>query len=313
MTYSIILPTLNRAALVKDFLACVEKQTLLPEEVIVVDQGDNCATRDLFEGWNPSGIAKKYVYREVKSLILARNAGLDACTHTDLVVFFDDDVAMEAQFCEEMVKVFQNDANGIYAGGMGAVHGWAYRPKPFQFFFFMPHEGSGRFLPSGAQTFPHWKKEFCETEFLSGGCTFWRRKVIKAYRFDERLSGFGFGDDVDVSYRISRNYKLFFQPKAVCHQVSNPPGKMSGRAYRKVWVQNMYYLAQKNRIFMPAYALCVFGHVLRDLACMDFPMAIGDLEGIRNIILGRIDTVQGYDDFKCQLKINKSRCVDLEE
>lgn len=314
MTYSIILPTLNRAALVRNFLDCVETQTVLPYEVIVVDQSDNFATRDVFEAWSlPLGIVKKYIHRKVKSLILARNAGLDACGETDLVVFFDDDVTVEARFCEEMVKVFCEDRFNAYAGGMGTVHGWPYRFKPFQILFLMPHEGSGRFLPSGAQTFPHWKKEFCETEFLSGGCTFWRRKVIQKYRFDERLNGFGCGDDVDISYRIARDYKLFFQPKAVCYQIANPPGKDNGRTYRRAWVQNMYYLAQKNKVFIPAYVWCVLGHVLRDLICLDFSRVIGDFEGIRNIILGRIDTVQGYDDFKRQLKISRERCVDLEE
>lgn len=302
MTYSIIIPTLNRAVLVRNLLACIEKQTVLPYEVIIVDQSDDCAARDIFEAWNPPGIIKKYIFREVKSLILARHAGLDACAETDLVAFFDDDITLDPRFCEEIVKVFYEDRDGAYAGGMGAVDGWAYRFKPLQHFFLMPHEGSGRFLPSGMQTFPHWKKEFCETEFLSGGCTFWRRKIIQKYRFDERLSGFGCGDDVDISHRITREYKLFFQPKAVCYQDANPPGRNSGRTYRRVWVQNMYYLAQKNSIFMPAYAWCVLGHILRDLGCLDFPKAIGDFEGIKNIVLGRIDTVQGYDDFKRQLK-----------
>lgn len=313
MTYSIVLPTLNRATLVRNFLDCVEKETVLPYEVIVVDQSDGCATREIFEAWNPLGIIKKYVHREVKSLILARNAGLDACGETDLIAFFDDDVTVDGRFCEEMVRVFCEDKFGIYAGGMGTVHGWSYRFKPIQAFFLMPHEGSGSFLPSGVQTFPHWKKEFCLTEFLSGGCTFWRRKIIQTYRFDERLSGSGLGDDVDVSYRVARDYKLFFQPKAVCYQIVNPPGKNSARTYRRVWVQNMFYLAQKNKVFMPAYAWCVLGHVLRDLACLDFSMAIGDLEGIKNIIFGRIDTVQGYDDFSRQLKINKKSCAVLKE
>ena len=302
MTYSIILPTLNRAALVRNFLTYVEKQTVLPGEVIVVDQSDDRATRDVFEAWNPPGIVKKYIHREIKSLILARHAGLDECGETDLVAFLDDDITLNPRFCEEIIRVFRGDRDGVYAGGMGTVHGWAYHPRPFQSFFLMPHEGNGRFLSIGAQTFPHWKKEFCETEFLSGGCTFWRRKIIQRYRFDERLSGYGCGDDVDVSCRIARDYKLFFQPKAVCYQIANPPGKDSGRAYRRAWVQNMYYLAQKNKFFMPAYAWSVLGHLLRDLACLDFQKAIGDFEGIKNIILGRIDTVQGYDDFKRRLK-----------
>ncbi len=302
MTYSIVLPTLNRAKLVKNSLACFEEQTILPYEVIIVDQSDDHDTRDIFSVWDPPGIKKKYIHREVKSLILARHAGLDATDETDLVAFFDDDITLDPSFCEEIVKVFASDQAHRYAGGMGTVAGWKYRPKPFQTFFLMPHEGSGRFLASGAQTFPHWKKEFSETEFLSGGCTFWRRRIIARYRFDERLSGYGHADDVDVSYRVSRDHKLFFQPKSVCYQIKDPAGKDPGRTYRRVWIQNMYYLAQKNKLSMAAYAWCTVGHMLRDLICLDFQKFLGCTEGIWNIIRDRVDTVQGYGDFKHKIE-----------
>ena len=211
MIYSVILPTLNRPELVRNLLSSIEKQTILPDEIIVVDQSDNKATCDILNAWNHGKIKKKYIHRQVKSLILARHAGLDACDKTDLVAFFDDDITLDPLFSENIIKVFIDDSKEKYAGGMGTVQGWSYRPKPFQAFFLMPHEGSGRFLISGMQTYPHWKKEFCETEFLSGGCTFWRRKIIEKYRFDERICGTGHGDDVDVSFRISRDHKLFFQ------------------------------------------------------------------------------------------------------
>jgi len=268
-----------------------------PYELILVDQSDDVSTRQVLDDWASEGIQKKYIHREVRSLILARNAGIEASENTDLIAFFDDDILLNQEFCEEVVKVFENDMEQVYAGGMGTVDQWEYKSKPLQSFFLMPHEGSGKFLKSGAPTFPHWKKEFAETEFVSGGCTFWRRSVIKEYLFDERLSQYGHGDDVDVSYRISRKHKLFLQPKAVCYQHENPPGRDLGRKYRRAWIQNMYYLAQKNDMSLIAYFWCVFGYFLRDLVCLDFQRLLGDYEGLRNIILRRIDTISGYDQF----------------
>ncbi len=302
LSFSLILPTCNRAELVKQFLESVSKQIVHPLEVIVVDQSDSPATKDIFDAWNVPGVSKKYIYNQVKFLILARHRGLDACASTDLVAFLDDDVVLDPAFCKEIVQVFEKDVEGRFAGGMGAVDGWDSHSKPFQAFFLMPHEGSGNFLKSGAQTFTHGRKEFCETEFLSGGCTFWRRKIIQQYRFDERLSGYGYGDDVDISFRISRRHKLFFQPKSVCFQQPNCPGMDKGRLYRRVWIQNMYYLAQKNQFFIPAFAWCVLGHFIRDFLCLDFPRVRGDLEGTWNILRGRVDTVVGYAEFKRGLK-----------
>ena len=297
LTYSIILPTCNRASLVKEFLKSVDVQGQKPLELILVDQSDSEETKKVFDQWDPAGIQKKYIYNEVKSLILARNAGIKACAQTDLIAFFDDDILLDLKFCEEVVRVFEADKQEVYAGGMGTVDQWNYKAKPFQAFFLMPYEGSGKFLASGVPTYPHWKREFSETEFVSGGCTFWRNHIIKEYLFDERLSDYGHGDDVDVSYRISRRYKLFLQPKAICFQHGNPPGRKLGRDYRRAWIQNMYYLAQKNGISLVAYWWCVIGHFLRDLVCCDFQRLRGDFEGTRNIVRGRIDTVIGYHQF----------------
>jgi len=295
--YSIILPTCNRSELVCQFLDSVQKQTRLPYEVVVVDQSDDTRTKEVFDSWICDHVKKKYIHRTVKSLILARNIGIDACDETDLVVFLDDDILLSTKFCEEVVLIFEGDTQGRYAAGMGTVDNLRHKSKLLQAFFLMPYEGNGKFLASGAPTFPHWKRDFTETEFVSGGCTFWRREIIKEYRFDERLSDYGHGDDVDVSYRISRKYKLFLQPKAVCFQEANPPGRDLGRKYRQAWIQNMYYLAQKNGVSLIAYFWCVFGHFLRDLVCLDFRRLQGDFEGTWNIIRGRIDTVVGYDEF----------------
>ena len=297
LTFSIILPTCNRAVLVKTFLETVDQQKRLPAELILVDQSDDDSTEKVFNDWHPVDIEKKYIHRDVKSLILARNAGIVSSGATDLIAFFDDDILLDQKFCNEVVKIFEDDQEGQYAGGMGTVDQWEYKRKPLQAFFLMPYEGSGKFLASGAPTFSHWKKEFTEVEFVSGGCTFWRRSIIREYLFDERLSNYGHGDDVDVSYRISRRYKLFLQPKAVCFQHENPPGRDLGRAYRRTWIQNMYYLSQKNGISILAYLWCVLGHFVRDIVCLDFQRLMGDFEAVGNIVRGRIDTVAGYDQF----------------
>ena len=138
LQYSIILPTCNRVSLVSSFLKSIEQQTMLPSEVVVIDQSDDEETKDLFEQWSPQkgSIKKKYVHSKIKSLILARHAGLDACGQTGLVAFLDDDITLDPLFCEEIVKIFTKDKEGKFAGGMGTVDGWEYRKKPFQTFFF---------------------------------------------------------------------------------------------------------------------------------------------------------------------------------
>lgn len=308
LTYSILIPTLNRPQLLKNLLASVEQQTRAPHEVILVDQSDDLETKNFFDHWNPVRflqLKKRYIHLNEKSLVKARNTGIHAAT-SDLVCFMDDDATFNPEFAQVIVEIFEKDTENRYAGGTGHIVGFTKKRRLLQTLFLMPHEGNGYFLASGVQTYPHWKKEFCETEFVSGGCTFWRRSIIAEYRFDKRLNAYGHGEDVDISYRISRKFKNFYQPKAKIFLHSHPfdkhLNKDSGRRFRRAWVQNFYYLAIKNRIFLPAFYWCVLGHFLRDLVCFDFSSLLGDGEGLWKILIQQIETVEGYKEFKQERK-----------
>lgn len=78
-----ILPTCDRASLVKEFLGTIDQQRRRPTELILVDQSDDDSTKKVFDDWPSQGIHKKYIHRDVKSLILARNAGIEASDNTD--------------------------------------------------------------------------------------------------------------------------------------------------------------------------------------------------------------------------------------
>src|SRR5690606_30929231 len=150
---------------------------------------------------------------------------------------------LEPDYSEQIIKVFEKDQQGIYAGGMGTFIGARQKTNLASRLFFMPCDGDGRFQPSGAQTYPYGHDHFMEVEFLAGGITFWRKEIICKYRYDERLVAYGHGDDVDVSYRISRKYKNFFQPAAKCHHDLHSPGRDRLTTYRRNWIQNFYYLS----------------------------------------------------------------------
>jgi GT2 family glycosyltransferase len=293
LEYAALIPTLNRPQLLMRILKSLAVQTRPPAEVIIVDQSDDRETERAFENWNPPGVRKIYLKNTVKSLILARNRAFDECK-TPLAAFFDDDLVLEKDYCEILMKVFEADTEKKLGGGMGTIQGSRFRWRPLERFFLMPHEGSGKFLSSGAPTYPHWIQSYSEVEFLSGGLTFWRREVFEKIRFDEALVGYGYGDDLDYSYRASRHFKLFYEPKAVCHHEEHAPGKDHEAVKQKVWIQNMYYLAVKNGFSRAAFFWFAIGHLYRDLIHLRFARFLGGLKGLRNIVTGHIDSVKGF-------------------
>lgn len=45
-------------------------------------------------------------------------------------------------------------------------------------------------------------------EWVFGGATCWSKNVLNEFKFDEWFSGYGFGEDLDFSYRVGKNINL---------------------------------------------------------------------------------------------------------
>lgn len=83
---SIIIPTLNRYAYLKDVLKDLEQQTYQNFEVIVVDQSDDFS-EEYYKDFN---LTIRFIHQEEKALWLARNTAIKL-SKAALLLFFDDD------------------------------------------------------------------------------------------------------------------------------------------------------------------------------------------------------------------------------
>ena len=86
--FSIIIPTYNRAKLLKVAIQSVIDQTYEDWELIVVDDGSTDETKNIVKGIKDSRI--KYVYQENKKLSAARNTGVKNSVGK-YICFLDDD------------------------------------------------------------------------------------------------------------------------------------------------------------------------------------------------------------------------------
>ena len=91
MLFSIIIPTYNRALILKETLESVLEQTFTDYEVIVVDDGSVDNTRTIVEEFNTEKI--KYFYKNNEERSVARNYGADKSTG-DYLIFLDSDDKM---------------------------------------------------------------------------------------------------------------------------------------------------------------------------------------------------------------------------
>lgn len=116
---SLVIPTLNRYAYLKDVLKDLEVQDYQEFEVIIVDQTDPFQ-EEFYHGWN---LNLKYWYQPEKALWKARNDAIKSAKG-DYILLYDDDSRVDSNWIKEHLKVldfFQADiSSGVSLSTIGA-------------------------------------------------------------------------------------------------------------------------------------------------------------------------------------------------
>jgi glycosyltransferase involved in cell wall biosynthesis len=104
LTLSIIIPVYNESDHLKGCLRAIAKQTVMPDQVIVVD---NNSTDDSVK------IANSFKFVEVitekkQGIVYARNAGFNAA-RTDIIGRIDSDSLLPKNWVEEVIKFYEDE------------------------------------------------------------------------------------------------------------------------------------------------------------------------------------------------------------
>lgn len=246
-----VIATRNRA---NDLVKTVESlvaQTVLPSELCIVDSSDQTPTRSQIEKLcADAGISLDYHHPAARGLTVQRNAGIDR-TKGDPVFFIDDDVWMDER-CHEAI-LDEYDRWGPELGGVRATPMRPARPstatilyrKLFGIGGWWP-ENSGRIR---AGLYAEGISEAAgvrKVQYFNGWFMSYRRDVLESERFDEALSGYGYKEDIDFSYRVFKRGRVLVQtPRARCHHLRSGASRMSTHQLQRMNLANQFYLHRK--------------------------------------------------------------------
>lgn len=251
---SVIICTKDRP---QDVIRCIESiltQTLLPEEILVVD-GSHITALELELKRHFDKKAKVTYIHTRPGLTYQRNVGIEA-SHQDIIVFLDDDVILDKDYLKEIMAVFESDIEGKVGGVTGEIIGtkannFVRRILSFGFqifatVFLLSRYGDGKFQPSGFPTVfrSGTVDKITKVEYLVGANMSFRRKIFDEFRFDEKSP---YWDDDDIAYRVSRKYQNIYTPFAkLVHTVSPLGGQERGNLRLKRDVEGYYHHFKKN-------------------------------------------------------------------
>jgi glycosyltransferase involved in cell wall biosynthesis len=250
---SVIIPTYNRQ---EELKACVEsllEQTVLPYEVIIVDDG-NLTEVPYKEECKRKGIHCVYLKKDQPDANRSRNEGV-RLAGGDILFFLDDDVVLYPDYIAEILSVYNDAATNAIGGVGGVLSNRPFRMKHrvkriLEVMFLISGFREGKVLPSG----------FCteygntglpievatEVDFLSGGAMSFRKEVFKEFSFTEGMRVYGLGEDKDFSYPVSRKYKLILSPRARLVHMESPKMRPDEKIKIRKTLIGRYYFFKKH-------------------------------------------------------------------
>jgi len=262
MKVSIIICTLKRPQSVERLLKSIRHQSVLPDQLIIVDASDDHDTEEVVNKYSAPGQNHLEYYRSERGLTRQRNFGLSKA-NGDIIGFFDDDVVLEEGYLAEILKPFQNDAAGKIGGATGYIQVKNIERSRLHRFF-------GKFRSSlygprclarhyGIKLIP--QEPFTETipiRYVSGCNMFFRRQVFDKYKFSEWFEGYGLGEDREFGLRVSRDWQIMAVGTARLWHLHELSGRPNYKKLGRMCIENpvkILPIARDNHLYSNSFML----------------------------------------------------------
>jgi GT2 family glycosyltransferase len=248
---SVIIPTKGRPSELVIVTHNLLNQTLLPAEIIIIDQslddGGRCLVSQLLAA-APSevrdSVRLEYVLdQSISGGSAARNHGLKLATG-NVWLCLDDDVELEKEFLEEIISAFR------FRPGAAAVCGIItnYLPPPWSLRLWSRVFALGPFFDERQPIY--WNadrlrdSEPIRIHKLNGGAMAFRAEPVRGLHFDANLTGVSLAEDIDFAVRIEPSL-MVMAPRARLIHKRSPHGRATHHWLREQ-AQASYYLYQRN-------------------------------------------------------------------
>jgi GT2 family glycosyltransferase len=248
MIIAVGIPTVGRAAILRETLSDVMRQTRLPERIIV------CGARPDDVDGAESAAPSTQVLLTSPGLPRQRNAILDAAGDADVVIFFDDDFLPHPGYIEAVAAHLAAEPASVVVTGSVLADGIG---------------GPGLTVEQGRAILSEHSiadQQSVKIVFSGYGCNMAVRLAPmreNGLRFDERLPLYGWQEDVDLSRRLARFGTVVALQSACGVHLGVKSGRNSGVRLGYSQVANPIYLARKRFGYPPFRAL---HHIVRNVA-----------------------------------------------
>jgi glycosyltransferase involved in cell wall biosynthesis len=218
---SVVIPTYNRADILRECLDRLSRQSCDPKdfEVVVVNDGGGDQTPQIVQTFIDGGkMSIRYIEKSNEGQGIARNVGVRQATG-DIICFIGDDILVEPTFVERHLAMHALHPEGS-SGVLGFIE-WDPRMPKEPLYDFLTN-GSiilGRY---GGHQFAYEKlegKSEASYDFFYTSNISLKRSLLLKFPFDTSFLKYGW-EDIELGYRLTKEvgFRLFYDKEiAVLH------------------------------------------------------------------------------------------------
>ncbi len=303
-----VIPTANRRRVLKKTIESLARQDYQPAEIIIVDASDNDDTEQLLNN-TLSNLVSVIHYKKanIKGAAAQRNQGVKDAQH-EYIFFMDDDIVLEDDCVKRLWDGLQSEKN---IGAVNALITNQHYQSPGKVSLMMYKIMSGTNLSSyaGKCIGPAWNllpednenlPERNQVEWLNTTCTIYRKEALPNPVFPDLFQGYSLLEDVALSLKVAKKWKLFnVRTARVFHDSQPGTHKSNVLKLSKMELVNRHYvmteILERNRFsdHCKLFLFELFGIVamLATLAGWKnlIPVIIGKLAAIGSILFTKIN------------------------
>lgn len=251
-------------------LKSVEKQTLYPDEILIIDASTNDETKEMISNKEFRDLVYVLVEDEERGLTKQRNKGISLIDkQSEVLCFLDDDTELMPNYFEEVISSFKADKDVVGVGGLAINENrWCKKEenkqysslKYYQLDNYVIKESSRNVirnylnlnsdaLPSIMPSFSNGRTygyplngKTYEVDLLVGMSFSFRTNIFKHINFSTYFEGYGLYEDADFCLRALKYGKNVINTNAQLYHFHDPSGRPNKYKYGKMVIRNGWYV-----------------------------------------------------------------------
>lgn len=246
----VVIPTRNRPGQLKSCLKAIFKNSVLPDQIIIIDSSD-------FEHKIEDISADNritYQTTHITSAAIQRNIGIGLVSiTTKYLAFLDDDVIIPSNYFSKLI-------NTLHSTGAIGVSGLAINPQKtnatkndgalrdcFSRFFLNNSKKNGVILRSGVNIPVKSKLPYpIKTQWLIG-CSLWNYNKIQLVRFEKDFFGQSLGEDVIFSLKASQYGSLYVDTSVEIDHLESTITRPNPEEFIFMWITNRIRIIESGK------------------------------------------------------------------